>query len=164
MLGKKKFNINMGNIGSLRFAELKETLADIPAKLKDFVYSKTIGRKEPRKKEEVYYGGSYSYGPNYNGFGSISRASSFSRSEGGVYNSGAESEYNASILSDSCSVSSPPPPPPPPPPIPPPVPEKTYQTAKKVLPKRIIQRDDDDYLSESDDSERHTSYRSYDKY
>ncbi|CAF0824560.1 unnamed protein product [Brachionus calyciflorus] len=162
VLGKRKFTIDVGNIGSLRFSELKETLADIPAKLKNFVY-KTMGRNNQPKNEEAYYEGSYSDGPNYNGFGSISRASSFSRSERGMYNSGVESEYNASILSDSCSVSTPPPlPPPPPPQIPPPVPEKTYQSANKALSKKKVQKEEDDYMSEEDASE--IDYKTREKY
>ncbi|RNA40908.1 hypothetical protein BpHYR1_010736 [Brachionus plicatilis] len=153
VLGKRKFTL-VGNIGSLRFSELKDTLTDLPAKLKNYVYSKTMGRNEAHKNNNSYYEESSSYGPNYNGFGSVSHASSFCRSEGGVYNSGVESEYNASILSDSCSISipTPPPPPPAPPQVPPPVPEKTYLT-RKSLPKKIMPKDNEDYLSDSDESD-----------
>lgn len=111
-----------------------------------------MGRKDAQKQNNSYYEDSCSYGPHYNGFGSVSRASSVCRSEPGIYNSGVESEYNASILSDSCSISSPPPPPPLPPQVPPPVPEKTYLT-RKSLPKQLKHKDNEDYLSDSDVSE-----------
>lgn len=150
-MGKRKFTI-VGNIGSLRFSELKDTLADLPAKLKNYVYSKTMGRNDTNKKNNSNCEDSCSYGPHYNGFGSISRGSSFCRSEACVYNSGIESEYNASILSDSCSFSTSPPHQPIPPQVPPPVPEKTY-LSRKNLPKQVLKKDNEDYLSDSDDPE-----------
>lgn len=129
-----KFQTNMQrNFNSIRLSDFKESLTDLPSKFRDFFNSKLnksiSAKKNKNPIDEVYDDSLYSYGPNYNGLGSISCASSISKSsahpnEPVVYNSGTESDYNASILSESCSVAPPPPPPPPP------VPYKSYENNK----------------------------------
>lgn len=126
------------SFSNLRFSEFRDTLSDIPAKLRHFVAvkinGKTLERDRRNTDEQVY--NDRTYGPNYNGIGSLSCASTVSKSslnEPVIYNSGAESEYNSSILSDSCSVVQPPPPPP-----------KSYQSKKKQKVPAIAYNFDED--------------------
>jgi hypothetical protein len=125
-----KFQVNFpDNLRSLNLSEIKQTLTELPVRIRDFISLKLNSKRF--NDDDTYDDMTNTYGV-YGGNGSVSGSSTISRSSGNlseavIYNSGTESVYNGSILSESASVAPPPPPPPPPP----------HQANKKKHKKRV---------------------------
>lgn len=142
------------NFDSLKLGDMRSMVKEVPKRLRSFLILKLSGTKKSQSNDEQYDDMSNTYGGNYGG--SVSGTSTCSKAsmclnEPCIYNSGAESEYNASILSDSASMANAhgsiaPPPPPPPPPVPPPPPppppqsyrSNTYKSKKSSVSSKII--------------------------
>lgn len=115
MKKRQRFQLRLPeNINQLKFSDIGNVIGKLPGKFKDY-----ISLKFNRYNQEDTY-------DDLSCTGSIAQSSTSSMSRGDklnepiVYNSGMDTLYNASILSDSASnfppsVFPPPPPPPPPP-------------------------------------------------
>lgn len=149
------------SIDSLNLESVRSLVQDVPRRLREYLIKKlTAGGNidstnnssrsnkrssgqhgnqsgnEPYDDYNATQGGAGVYGASAGGVSLSSKSeASFSNEEPCIYNSGGESEYNASMLSDSASMaemkaasgSATPPPPPPPPPCPPPPPPAEQQ-------------------------------------